>query len=117
MRMPVGPFYSSDILSGPLALYTHVPMLQSASEHGRNEISRTAMRIDSRPPQIKRKRHKAPLLPPVRTAISRRVRSDPRPRAIDFNSEFSLDGNNSDNVVTGAGRRAMAHKGNYGRYE
>lgn len=56
MRVLVGPFYSSDILSGPLAGPIRGPMLQSASEHGRNQISDTAMRIDSRFPEIKRKR-------------------------------------------------------------
>lgn len=40
---------------GPLAGPIRAPMLQSASEHGGNQISGTAMRIVSRPPNIKRR--------------------------------------------------------------
>jgi len=79
MRMPVGPFYSFDILSGPLAGPIRVPMLQSASEHGRNQISSTAMRIiDSRPPKIERKRRVARAPGPISGRQFRVAFSDPR---------------------------------------
>lgn len=79
--MSVGPFYSSDILSGPLAGPIRAPMLQSASEHGRNQISGTAMRIDSRPPDIKRERRVARTKGLAGTAILRRAfRSNSRLR-------------------------------------
>lgn len=79
--MSVGPFYSSDILSGPLAGPICALMLQSASEHGRNQISSTAMRIDSRPPDIKRERRVARTKDLAGTAILRRAfRSNSRLR-------------------------------------
>jgi len=60
---------------------------------------------------------------PARTAISRRVQSDPwsrdRSSQLISNSEFGSCRNIRirRNVITSAGRRAMAHKGNYGWYE
>lgn len=59
---------------------------------------------------------------PARTAISRlrpiEFAFAPSSLTIDSDSEFGRDRNiRIRNAITGAGRRAMAHKGNYGRRE
>lgn len=126
--MPVGPFYSSDILSGPLASPMRGPMLQSASEHGRNQSSSTAMRESIRVSRISNVASRGRRAPPERrfrvvaSRSVRRVRAIAQSiPAIDPAGEFNADKGDGDgrvdprSAIIGAGGPVMAHKGNYSR--